>query len=228
MQCGWSGGRLPLGKGVPWPWAGPPALPLLQAALGAACSGLCCWGELPGIFPGRCRRESSRRGSPCKQKTCRNPFLGGLCCLLGGCCVHSLIGAGLRAEQGHPTLAKEGQAFLCFLAGLEPAPAWPLCPAVGFLQHPSVNGYIDTYIYMQTDLLPSPGLVFVHGNRNCCKIRVSGEGACWVCENPLTDRCCMHLHGLLLWQQEQVQSQLYGMQICLAAPRANPCSHTGG
>lgn len=222
------------GRGEGYPWArGSPGRGLdpqpcpcsrqrwAQPALGSAAGESCQGSSLEGVA-GKARGEAA----PVSRKLAEIPFSEGCAaCWVAVVCTRSSVrGSGQR----HPTLAKEGQAFLCFLAGLEPAPAWPLCPAVGFLQHPSVNGYIDTYIYMQIDLLPSPGLVFVHGNRNCCKIRVSGEGACWVCENPLTDRCCMHLHGLLLWQQEQVQSQLYGMQICLAAPRANPCSHTGG
>lgn len=45
------------------------------------------------------------------------------------------------------------------------------------------------------------------------KICVNGEGACWVCERCLTDRCCVHLYNLPLCQQEQVRSQLHSMQI---------------
>lgn len=48
------------------------------------------------------------------------------------------------------------------MAGLEPAPAWPLLPAVEFLPHPSITVSIDIYISMQIDL--SPGLVFLYGN----------------------------------------------------------------
>lgn len=161
--------------------------------------------------------------------------------MLGGCRVCSALRCGVQgsAEQRHPALTvgcrawhKESQAFVCFLAGLEPVPAWSLRPAVGFLQHPSITVYIDTYIYMQIDLSPAAGPCVciweshVFG-QNCCKICVSGEGACWVCETPLAGRCCTHLYDLPLCQQEQVRSQLHGMQICLAAPRANPCCQTG-
>lgn len=145
-----------------------------------------------------------------------------------------MLGAEVQGRAGHPALAagyrawhKQGQALLCFLAGLEAAPACSLCPAVGFLQHPPVAVPADIDIAVQIGL--SAGLVFVRGNlpglvRTVVKICVKGEGACWVC---LTDRCCVHLYDLPLGQQEQVQSQPHCMQICLAAPRASPCSQSG-
>lgn len=70
------------------------------------------------------------------------------------------MGSGILLWLRAVSMAQGGPGIS--LAVLEPDPAWSLCPAVGFLPHPSITVSIDIYISMQIVL--SPGLVFVYGN----------------------------------------------------------------